>query len=284
MSASERLKILVVYAILMAWTLIISFPLYWVVIGAFKPQIAWMGTSKYVPWVDFKPDLLAWDWLFFSPEAVKTFNAFKDSVIATVGGTGLAMVFGSMAAYGLSRFEYRLGKMRNNDIAFWFVSQRMFPPAVMVAAFVILYRELGLLDTRLGLVIMYTSFNLPFVVWIMQSFFASVPRELEESALIDGCSRFGSFVRIALPLAAPGLVSVGLFSAIFTWNEYLFAMILTFVNVKTVPLLVAGQMETMVYRFWNMCALVIMSALPSIILAVWLERYFTKGLTMGALK
>src|SRR5262249_38089249 len=173
---------------------------------------------------------------------------------------------------------------KNHDIAIWFLSQRAVPPVVVLIPFLILYQFIGLIDTHLGLILAYTVFNLPLSVWILRDFFAGIPRELEDSAFIDGCSRFGAFVRIVLPLSVNGLVATYLVSLIFTWNEYLFALILTDQNAMTMPVLIAGQNTSRGIEWWTLSALVLLEMVPVIIGTVLLERFISRGLLAGATK
>ena len=137
---------------------------------------------------------------------------------------------GSLAGYGLARFQLKFLWMKNNDIAFWIVSQRIMPPVVVVLAFFILFKNLGLLDTLSGMIIVYTGFSLPLTTWFMESFFKQVPVDLEEAAYIDGAGRITVFLRVALPLVAPGLIATFLLAFSFAWNEFLFAVMLTSVT------------------------------------------------------
>ena len=154
--------------------------------------------------------------------------------MALSSGATARSLLGSLAGYALTRFHYRVPvlKWRNSDIAFWIISQRMLPPVVVILPYVIMYRVLGLLDTHFGMILAYTVFNLPFAVWILRDFFAGLPLDLEESAMIDGASRLQAFRLIVLPLAAPGLIATFLFCLMFAWNDYLFALMLTFSRAR----------------------------------------------------
>jgi multiple sugar transport system permease protein len=275
---------LLTYILLILWCVIVYFPLYWTLITSFKLPIAIAEKVTYIPWVDFKPSLHAWHDILFGADQSTVFRNFFNGGIVSITSAGVAVLLGAMAGYGLTRFEYKFGFWRNNDIAFWFVSQRIMPPIVVVLAFLIMYRYLGLVDTRLGLALAYTGFNLPLAVWILRDFFSEIPRELEESAMIDGASRFRAFWSIALPLSVPGLVATFILLFIFTWNEFLFALILTFQKAGTVPLLLASQVTGTGVQWWRMSVLAIMSIVPSIICAIILERYIVKGLFAGGIK
>jgi multiple sugar transport system permease protein len=267
---------------LIGWSLTIYFPLYWTLITSFKHPLA-ITKATYIPWVDFQPTLNAWRDILIVGESTFT-RHFLNGAIVSVTSSAAAVMVGALAGYGLSRFEYRFGGWRNNDIAFWFISQRIMPPIVIVLAFLIMYRYLGLVDTLFGLALAYTGFNLPLSIWLLRDFFAEIPLEIEESALIDGASRYRAFFAISLPLVIPGIVATFILAFIFTWNEYLFALILTFQNSGTVPLLLASQVTGTGVQWWRMSVLAILSILPSVSCAVVLERYIVSGLFAGSIK
>lgn len=270
------------YTMLTLWALIILFPLYWMVITSFKLPVSIIQGPAYIPWRDFQPDLFAWRQIFNGD--VEIAGPLKNSFLAASISALVAVALGAMAAYGLVRFSYRLGPWRNRDIAFWFISQRMLPPAAAILAFMIMYKYLHLLDSVTGLTIAYIGFNLPFAVWIMRDFFAGLPRELEEAALVEGASWLTAFRKVALPLAVPGLAATGILLFIFSWNEYLFASLLAFENAKTIPVTIAGEATSIGIRWWLMSAMGIISMIPTVTLGLLLERHIVRGLTLGALK
>ena len=271
------------YLVFALWSFVIFFPLYWVAITAFKYPVAVNAGTTYLPWIDFQPTLDAWRYLLVEIRS-QVVKPFLNSIIVANAAAMLALFIGGAAAYGLTRFRYRFLIWRNDDIALWFLSQRVVPPVVVLVPFLVMYGFLGLLDTHVGLIIAYTVFNLPLTVWITRDFFAAIPRELEESAMIDGCSQFGAFWRIALPLVANGLVAAYLVSLIFTWNEYLFALILTANQAMTMPILIAGQNTSRGIEWWTLSALVLIEMVPVIIGTVLLQRFISRGLIAGALK
>lgn len=179
------------------------------------------------------------------------------------------------------RFERALG---NSDIAFWLISQRILPPVAVVIPIYVVFQQLRLLDTWLALIITYVATNLPIVVWLMRDYFASIPYELEESAQIDGASRFRIFSQIVLPLSVPGLVATFLFVLVFCWNEYLLALFLTNARAQTMPLAVVAQNATRGPQWWYMSVLVLIMIAPVIVMAIVLERYIARGLLVGAVK
>ncbi len=192
----------------------------------------------------------------------------------------LVIFFLLVAAMG-KRFVRSLG---NSDIAFWMVSQRILPPVAVIIPIYILFQQLKLLDTRTGLIITYVAANLPIVVWLLRDYFESIPKELEESASIDGASHLRIFWSIVLPLAVPGLVATFLFVLVFAWNEYLFALFLSSSKTQTMPLTVAAQNATRGPQWWYMSVLIMIMIAPVIAMAIALERYIARGLLIGAVK
>ncbi|MCA1404136.1 carbohydrate ABC transporter permease [Ensifer sp. IC3342] len=323
---------LVVYGILGLWTLIVLFPLYWVLITSFKLPIHVFDGPNYLPFIDFLPSLHAWRYIFLDLGR-DTFRPYGNSLIVAATSTALAVTAGTLAAYALSRIEFRprllsIGvfllvmsaaifavahsgadwriaaasgvalfvlaaratrrlpspQLGNAEILFWMISQRILPPVVAVVPIYVMLQQVGLLDTRSALVLTYTTVNLPIVVWLMYDFFISIPRELEESAAIDGASRFRIFREIVLPLAKPGLVATALLVFILAWNEYLLALFLSTVKAQTIPLLVAAQNATRGPQWWYMSVLITIMILPVIVLTIVLQRFIAKGLLLGALK
>lgn len=193
---------------------------------------------------------------------------------------GLAVFFLLATTIG-RRFK---GTMNNNDIAFWLVSQRMLPPVTVIIPIYVMFQQLGLLNRHTGLILAYTAINLPLVIWFMRDYFSSIPYELEESAFIDGATRYQVLFRIILPLAMPGLVATFLIVLVFAWNEYTLALFLTGAETQTMPLLVAAQNATRGPQWWNISVLVTLMVMPIIILAIFLERYIAKGILVGAVK
>ncbi|MCC6614268.1 MAG: carbohydrate ABC transporter permease [Anaerolineae bacterium] len=286
------------YAIAIFWAFICIFPLYWLFTTSFKPPLAVSRVPTYFPYIGatedmpviingsfFRPTLDHWNFLF-GEQQEQTLRHLRNSVIAAVFSTITSTIIGAMAGYGLSRFRYywaRLG-WKNDNIAFWIISQRFLPPATIVVPFIIFYGALGLIDTHFGLILAYTSFNLPFAVWIMRDFFNTLPIDLEESARVDGATRWQAFARIVIPLSTPGLVTVALFSFVFSWNEYLFSLMLTNYNALTMPVYIAGQNNTRGVEWWYIAALTMVMVAPVMFIGLFLQRYITRGLVAGALK
>lgn len=280
-----------VYLALALWAFLCLFPIYWTLTTSFKVARD-VQLGALVPWLDFEPRWLGWRSLGLSPETIgqvstvreEFLKRFMNSVIVSLAASALAVAIGSLAAYGLSRFSYRFGFMRNRDISFFFLSQLILPPVVLALPFLVLYKELALLDSRIGLVLLYTLMVLPIVVWIMRDQFAGIPTELEEAALVDGLSVWGAFLRIVLPLALPGMAAAFLLSLVLCWNEYFFAALLTSAEAKTLPVMVASQTGSQGINWWSMAALSSAAILPLVLVAIFLERWLIKGMTAGAVK
>jgi multiple sugar transport system permease protein len=207
-------------------------------------------------------------------------RALLASAIVTIVSTVLAIVLGSAAAYGLARYRFT----GSRDLAFFILSTRMAPPIAFVLPMFLVFKALNLLDTYLVLIIVYTGMNMSFVVWLLRGFFEEIPAELEESALLDGYGRLDVFRRIALPLAKPGIIAAAIFSAIFAWNEFLFAAILTADNVRTLPVAITGFSTSMGIRWGAFMATATVGIIPIFILTVLLQRHLVRGLTFGAVK
>ena len=272
------------YVLLLAWLVIAFFPLYWMLTLSFKNLRLITTGPFFVPWIHFDPVTLGWSDLFESGQRARFLQAMRNSLICAVGSGALALVLGSMAGYGLSRFSYRVGIWRNRDISFFFLSQLILPPAAVILPLYILFVETGLYDTLLGLTLLYTVVGLPIVIWIMRDQFNSLPIELEQAALVDGHSSMGAFLNVAVPIAAPGMVAAFILVVIFSWNEYLFSAVLTSQNAYTLPLLISTQVSSQGVKFWTMAAVGTAAVAPLLLIAIILERHIVRGLTAGAVK
>jgi multiple sugar transport system permease protein len=281
----------VIYGVLILWAIVCIFPIYWTITTSFK-QAPDVMQGHLIPFLDFEPAWLGWRSLGLSPDTIGADSTARDefvtrflnSLIISVTASALAVVLGSLTGYGLSRFGYRFGYMRNADISFFFISQLILPPVVLALPFLVMYKQLGLIDTHLGLVLLYTLSVLPIVIWIMRDQFLSIPTELEEAALVDGQGVWGAFARIILPIALPGMVAAFILSLVLTWNEYFFAALLTLTNAKTLPVMVASQTGSQGISWWTMAAISFAAILPLLVVGVLLERFIVKGMAAGATK
>lgn len=280
-----------IYTLLIIWSFVCLFPIYWTFTTSFKKAVN-VTKGHLIPWVDYVPDWIGLRSLGLSPDTIfnistvrdEFLSRFENSVITSLSASALAVIIGSCAAYGLARFDYRFGWMRNRDISFFFLSQLILPPVVLAMPFLVLYKEFAFLDTRIGLILLYTLTVLPIVIWIMRDQFDTIPIELEQAAMVDGCSVWGAFLRIVLPIALPGMVASFILSVILCWNEYFFAALLTSTHAKTLPVMVASQTGSQGISWWSMAALSAAAITPLIIIGVFLERYIVKGLTAGSVK
>ena len=270
------------YLPLGVWLVFVGLPLWWVVVTAFKDNSSIYGGARWIPWVDFTPTVEAWHEVLGGSSSV--IGPLEHSLIISVVATTVSVFVGSLAGYGLARFPLKLGFMRNDDIAFFIVSQRIMPPVVIVLAFFLVYKYLHLLDSLLGMIIIYTGFSIPLATWFMQSYFKQLPVELEEAAYIDGDNRLTAFLRIALPLTLPGLIATFLLTFSFVWNEFLFAVILTSDRATTLPIMIAIQQGQQGTNWWNICAISLISIAPMVVAAGILQRHLVTGLLGGAIK
>lgn len=261
---------LVVYAIILAFFL---FPIFWIFMTGFKSAEEYMHSPPI--WIPRAPTLLS----FAYTVEIGGLKAVKNSLIISTSATLLSLFFGSLAGYGMARW-----KVGGNNLPFFILSQRFMPPVAIIFPFLILFRTLKWVDTYQALIIMHLTFNLPYAVWMMRSFFQEVPKEIEESALVDGASPFGAFWKVAMPLVAPGLIATGVFCFIFSWSEFFFGITLT--NTRATPLSVfmANLFGKQMIMWSEVGALSAMAIVPMFVLSLLVQRYLVRGLTMGAVK
>ncbi|BCX17983.1 MAG: sugar ABC transporter permease [Geminicoccaceae bacterium] len=265
-------------AVLVAFVFL--FPIYWAFSQSLRNPLDTFTVAGFgIPWVNFTPTLANWIDQVGTPE---TLRSLANSTIVAIGAAALALALGTPAAYAVARFRFE--RWKNRDITIWFLSQRVLPPVATVVPFYLVMRSLGLLDTHLALILVNATFVLPFVVVILRQTFLDLPLELEEAALVDGASHWGAFWRIALPLAAPTLAATGLIVFAFTWNEFLFAVALSSRNAITVPVHIAGAVDTRGVQFWFMGVRAMTAIVPPVLIALLAQRYIVRGLTLGAVK
>jgi multiple sugar transport system permease protein len=259
-------------------TLIFIFPLYWAVSTSLRnPADTFTVAGLGIPFLDFTPTLDNFRTELSTPEG---FRAMRTSIFVSVSATLLALVLGMPAAYALARFRF----WSNADITVWFLSQRVLVPVATLIPFYLTFRAIGLLDTPWALILVNTTFVLPFVVVIMRQTFLDLPVELEEAALVDGAGYFGCFARIALPLAAPAAAATAMIIFAFTWNEFLFAVSIGSNTAITVPVHIAGAIDTRGVQFWFMGVRAMTAIIPPVIIALIAQRYIVRGLTLGAVR
>lgn len=208
------------------------------------------------------------------------FTYFYNSIIVAVVTTLVSLLLGGFAAYGFARYNW----VKKEDHAFFALSQKFLPAMAVVIPYFLMAALFNLLDTRLMLIICYTTFNIPFTIWMMRGFIEDLPRELEESAFIDGCTGMQTLQKIILPLVAPGLVATAIFCIINSWNEFVFANFLTTINSKTVPTSVMMYLSVSGVKWGEMGATGVLGVLPVLIFAICVQKHMIRGLTFGAIK
>ncbi|MDC1497919.1 carbohydrate ABC transporter permease [Amylibacter sp.] len=273
------------YTAVTLWSMFIIAPFLWALSTSFKDFNSVTGGATYIPWVDFEPTLEGWRVLLRSPAqgGVNIIEPYLNSIFVTCMASFVSIVLGTLAAYALSRFTFKAGFIKNDDITFFFISQRIMPPVVLAIPFFIMLGKLGLLDTLLGLVMVYVVLLMPIAVWIMVDFFNKVPIEIDETALIDGCNPYQAFFKVVLPNSIPGMVVAGLFCMIFGWTDFFFAFILTFTEVQLLPVAIVS-LNSSITPWWSLSAAALVSVAPLVVVAFIVERYLSKGNLSGALK
>ncbi len=275
---SMRYSVYSLIAVVVA--MIFMFPLYWAFSTSLRnPMDTFTVSGLGIPFIHFEPTLNNWIEQLATGE---TRRALMNSTVISIGASALALVLGAPAAYALARFHFRLPP--NRDLTLWFLSQRVLPPVATVIPFYLVMRTLGLLDTHLALILINATFILPFVVVILRQTFIELPVELEEAAMVDGTGFLGAFLRVSLPLAAPAMAATGLIIFAFAWNEFLFAITISSKNAITIPVHMAGAVDTRGVQFWFMAVRAMIAMIPPVLLALLAQRYIVRGLTFGAVK
>ena len=256
------------------------FPFYWSLSTSLRNPLDTFTVSGFgIPYLNFEPTLNNWIDQLRHGEAQR---ALANSTIIAVAASLLAILLGTPAAYALARFHFR--RPGNQDLTIWFLSQRVLPPVATVIPFYLVMRSLNLLDTHLALILINATFVLPFVVVIMRQTFLDLPSELEEAAMVDGASYLGAFMKVALPLSTPAMAATGLIIFSFAWNEFLFAITIAGTNAKTIPVHMAGAVDTRGVQFWFMTVRSMIAMIPPVLVALIAQRYIVRGLTFGAVK
>ena len=255
----------------------VIFPLYWLAISAFKLE---QDYRAYPP--VFFPSQLTLDSFIEVFTKNQLMNNLINSATISVVTTVITLLIGSMAAYAVQRGP--LGKKAKNFFGLWFMVQKMYPAIATAIPVYLVMRSLKLIDTLLAMIIMNTSFNLPLVIWLMMGFFEQVPYELEESAMLDGSGFTHRFFHVILPITKPGLVASAILTFTATWNEFLFAVILSINKSKTLPVVIAGFITDRGLAWGPMAASALVTLVPVVILTLLVQKDFVKGMAMGAVK
>jgi multiple sugar transport system permease protein len=262
------------YAIVIFVVVVFLWPVIYLLMTSFKSRLdIYVMPPKFI----FMPTVEAWV-LAFTKKPL--FYYFMNSAVVAVGSTAISLVFGTLAAYALARFRIP----GSNDISFFILSIRMFPPIAAAIPIFLSMKIVGLLDSRVGLIGAYTVFNLPFVVWMMREFIMAMPVEIEEAAMVDGLTRMQAFRQILLPLLRPSLVAVAIFCVIFSWSEFLFAFLLTQTKAKTMPVSISEFITWREVTWEQVSAAGTALVLPVLVFSFFVQKYLVRGLSFGAVK
>lgn len=248
------------------------FPFYWLLLTSIQPKEDLMNSPP--KFATRHPTLEPYS--YASQRALKQ---FVNSLAIAFFATCIAVVFGTISAYGFARY-----KIGGNSLPFWILSLKFFPPVVAIVPYFLMMKTLRLIDTRLGVIIPHLILTVPFAVWMIKGFIQEVPRELEEAAMIDGCSQMNVIRIVTLPLIAPGLVVTALFCFIWSWNDFILALILTRNQAMTIPVAIAGMRDPHGVMWNEVSATAALGTLPIIVLAILLQKYLVRGLSLGSLK
>ncbi len=275
MQKRSRLEQTLLTALTILVVVFFMLPVFWLVTTSFK-----FGREAFaIPpkWLFFE-----FTWRNYTEvlETTKIGLFLTNSLIVSAGATILSLVLGVPAGYAIARSSSRVLNMS----AYFFLLLLMVPPVAMLIPFYLIMRDLRLLGSYASLIILDTVFDAAFVVWMMRSYFADVPKEIEEAALVDGASRFAAFWRVALPLSIPGVVAAALYVIIFSWNDFLFALMLTSPATKTIPLGILASFSAVEISWGRMAVMCLFAIVPALIISLFLNRYFIQGVTMGATK
>jgi multiple sugar transport system permease protein len=256
------------------WLIFLFAPLYWMAITSIKPTDDYLAVPPV--WFPENPTVVHYTAAMF---AYRGLTGLTNSLIIAISATAMSTFFGSLMAYSLARFN-----TGGQHLSFWVLSQRFLPPVAVVLPIFLIYRVFRMNDTHIGLIIAYTVFTLPVTVWMMYAYFRQMPRSLEDAAQVDGCTRWQAFWRVAVPLAAPGIVAAAVFAFIACWTEFFFALILTSRNAFTLPTVFRAFLGFQGALYGEGSALSVVSLVPSIALGILVQRHLVRGLTLGAVR
>lgn len=274
MNKPSTQQTILIYSLLGIVLIVFMTPIYLIASSSIKPSPI-MFQKPPAFW--FSP---TWDH-YIDLFTQRPFGKFiGNSLIVALGSTAFSLFFGTIAAYAISRIKHK----RMNDIAFWILSMRMFPPITVVVPYYIIFQTVGLLDTPLALIIVYSTANIPLTVWLMKGFFDEVPLALEEAAAVDGYGLISIFWKITLPLAAPGLAVSAVFCFIFSWNEFLFALMLTGSSAQTATVAVMSFWSSDALQWGRIMAGSFVILIPGVVFVLTCQRWLVRGLTMGSVK
>lgn len=250
-------------------------PIFWLITTSFK-----FGRDAFAlppQWLSFDFTLKNYTQLL---ETSKTGMFLKNSLFITTVATGLSLLLGVPAGYAIARSKSRL----LNSSSYFFLLLLMVPPVAMIIPFYLIMRDVGMLGSYWAVIILDTVFDASFVVWMMRSYFADVPKEIEEAALVDGASQFAAFIKVALPLSIPGIISSAIYCIIYSWNDFLFALMLTNPKTKTIPLGILASFSASEISWGQMASMSMFAIIPAILISLFLNKYYIQGMTIGASK
>lgn len=275
-----RILLYVVVLLIVVWTLA---PYLWLVISSLSYKIDLVTVP--LKWIPTRLTFDNYKALFFS-NGVESMNAtlflrsLKNSAIISLSTMFICLPLGVLAAYSATRLKFK----GNKSVVLISMITQLIPPIILVIPLYVILRKFDLLDKQIGLILVDISIGLPLVIWMMRGYLASIPRDLEDAARIDGCTYLGALVRVILPLAGPGLVSVMIFAFIASWNEYLYSYIFTNVQAKTLPVLIGEFSTKLGLEYLKIAAAGVLASLPPVILALFFQKFIIRGLTSGAVK
>lgn len=270
----QTIDLALIYLAVVLAVILSLFPIFYLLITSFKPPQLTFAIPPV--WV-FEPTLQNYRDVFAGGTFTKYF--LNSLIVATVT-TFIALVLGSFAGYGFARFQFRGATwMRLGSLV-----PQMLPPITIIVPLYVLFNSMKLIDTIWALIVSYLTFSIPLSIWMMTGFFADVPQELEESAMIDGCTRMGAFFRISLPIVAPGLAATAILCFIYCWNEFLYAVILTGRDARTLPVTITSFMTNKAILWGRIAASGSLVLVPVLVFAVLAQRYLVRGLSRGAIK
>lgn len=270
----QTIDLALIYLAVILAVVLSLFPIFYLLITSFKPP---QLTFAIPPVWLFEPTLQNYRDVFAGGTFTKYF--LNSLTVATVT-TFIALVLGSFAGYGFARFQFRgAAWMRLGSLV-----PQMLPPITIIVPLYVLFNSMKLIDTIWALIVSYLTFSIPLSIWMMTGFFADVPQELEESAMIDGCTRMGAFFRISLPIVAPGLAATAILCFIYCWNEFLYAVILTGRDARTLPVTITSFMTNKAILWGRIAASGSLVLVPVLVFAVLAQRYLVRGLSRGAIK
>ena len=272
--ARRSMKSILVYLGLLVAVILSLFPFFWLFLTSIKPKALTFAIPP--AWI-FPPTLESYEEVFLYGPFPKY---FLNSLLVALGTTLLAVLVGSLAAYAFARFEFR----GSQSLQIAVLVPQLIPPITIIIPLFVLFRRVDMIDKIPALIFSYLSFTIPLSIWMMVGFFRDVPRELEEAALIDGASRWQALWKVVFPLVVPGLAATAILCFIYSWNEFLYAVILTGRNAKTVPVAITGFITNRDILWGRIAASGTMVLFPVLIFALSVQRYLVRGLAKGAIK